>query len=125
MDISLQYKSPSPSFPSLPSAFFSASTNSPHNQAGYSESSFATGPSFAFTYPNPLSTVPAFTELLGAAGVSDADAGKGGTWGVKGVENGCAADLDVAAGGPSCVPEGAPRGEVCVLWLGEMEAGAR
>lgn len=69
--------------------------------------------------------MPAGTELRGkapSAGVSaDADEGAGGS----GVESGCAAEVDVAAGGPSCVLLGGLRAEVCVLWVAGVEAGWR
>lgn len=62
-------------------------------------------------YPNPLNGVPAATLLGGCAGPSDAplgalfgDEGMPGVFagdGVKGVENGCAAEVEVAGGGLS------------------------
>ena len=74
----------------------------PHSQLGYSESSSATGSFFPFKKFNPFSGVPAVTELftvgacfsaLGAC--NSAAEGEG----VKGVEKGCAAPVDVAAEG--------------------------
>ena len=62
-------------------------------------------------YPNPLNGVPAGTLLGGCAGPLDAalgvvfgDDGIPGVFagdGVKGVENGCAAEVEVAGGGLS------------------------
>lgn len=62
-------------------------------------------------YPNPLNGVPAGTLLGGCAGPLDAalrvvfgDGGISGVFegdGVKGVENGCAAEVEVAGGGLS------------------------
>lgn len=62
-------------------------------------------------YPNPLNGVPAATLLGGRAGPLDAalgvvlgDEGMPGVFegdGVKGVENGCAAEVEVAGGGLS------------------------
>lgn len=62
-------------------------------------------------YPNPLNGVPAATLLGGCAGPLDAafgavfgDEGRPGVFagdGVKGVENGCAAEVEVAGGGLS------------------------
>ena len=54
-------------------------------------------------YPNPLNGVPAGTELLICLCRADVETGNGGTVGEKGVENGWAADVDVAAGGSSWV----------------------
>lgn len=54
-------------------------------------------------YPSPLNWTPAATELLGIAEVSD-PLGIPGVFrgdGVKGVEKGWAADVDVAGGGDS------------------------
>lgn len=74
----------------------------PHSHVGYSESSKATGSFFPLIKFKPFSGVPAVTELftVGAAfsalglwsSAADGD-------GVKGVENGCAAPVDVAADG--------------------------
>ena len=60
-------------------------------------------------YPIPLRGVPAGMELFTLFGFS-----AGGVWGagVKGVEKGCAADVEVAAGEPSWLPDGGPRGEL-------------
>ena len=62
-------------------------------------------------YPNPLNGVPAGTLLEGCAGPLEAalglvpgDGGMPGVFegeGVKGVENGCAAEVEVARGGLS------------------------
>ena len=49
---------------------------------------------------------------MGAAGVCEACVGAGEE--VRGVENGCAAEVEVAAGGPSWLPEAGPRGEPTV-----------
>lgn len=115
----VQYKSPSSS--SLFSPFSPALSNRPHSHSGYSSSSFATGPSLPFTYPRPFSTVPALTELRGAAASGAVVLALLGIGAVRGVENGCAAEVEVAAGGPSCEVLGGPRGEVCVLWSGVVE----
>ena len=56
-------------------------------------------------YPNPLNGVPAGTLLRGGTGALElvlGDEGIPGVFegdGVNGVENGCAAEVDVAAGG--------------------------
>ena len=129
--MNIQYKSPSSPSPSLLSPFPPFSLSRPHSQSGYSESSFAMGGSLPLTYPSPFSTVPAFTELRGptaAAAASAASAevvvsegflvlGKGGVEGVSGVENGCAAEVERAAGG-------GPAGLGCVVWFGVVEGGA-
>ena len=60
--------------------------------------------------------------IAGAAEVCAACVGFGEV--VRGVENGCAADVEVAAGGPSWLPEAGPRGELSVSSLkedGEVE----
>ena len=98
--------------PTLPSSVLSpVGPSSPHSQSGYSESSFATSPSWPLRYPSPLSSVPAGALLGGRPGVLDAalgvvlgDEGIPGVFagdGVKGVEKGCAAEVDVARGGLS------------------------
>jgi hypothetical protein len=99
----IQNKSPSTdpasAFPSAPFAFFKI----PHNQAGYSPSSNATGSFFPFTKFKPLSVVPAATELFTVGAAFSAllgawrEAAEGDA--LKGVEKGCAAPVDVAAGG--------------------------
>jgi hypothetical protein len=102
-----------------------SSSKIPHSQSGYSWSSFAIGGSLPFRYPSPFKGVPAGTELFGAAG-SDGDAW--GTpvspFGVNGFEKGCAAPVEVAAGGPSCAPLGGPLGAAVVVeaYLMEVEA---
>lgn len=97
----VQNKSPStdPASAALSPPFF---FKIPHSQVGYSESSKATGSFFPLIKFRPLSGVPAETELftVGAAfcalgACSSAADGEG----VKGVENGCAAPVDVAAEG--------------------------
>ena len=99
--------------PATPSAFDAPciGSRSPQSHSGYSESSFATGPSWPLMYPNPLNGVPAGTLLEGCAGPLEATLGvvlgdgcmpgvlEGE--GVKGVENGCAAEVEVAGGGLS------------------------
>jgi hypothetical protein len=113
----VQNKSPStdpasaaPSAPPFP--FFRI----PHSQAGYSPSSKATGSFFPFTKFKPLSVVPAATELLTVGAAFSALLG---AWreeaegeALKGVEKGCAAPVDVAAGGVCEEEVGLPvRGE--------------
>ena len=97
----------------MPASFISPflGPRSSHSQSGYSESSLATGPSWPLIYPNPLNGVPAGTLLGGRAGplnvdfgVVFGDEGIPGVFagdGVKGVENGCAAEVEVAGGGLS------------------------
>ena len=99
--------------PAAPSSFRSPclGPSSPQSQSGYSESSLATGTSWPLIYPNPLNGVPAGALLGGCAGPWDValevvfgDEGISGVFegdGVKGVENGCAAEVEVAAGGLS------------------------
>ena len=80
-------------------------------------------------YPNPLNGVPAATLLGGCAGTLDAalgvvlgDEGISGVFegeGVKGVENGCAAEVEVAAGGLS------GRRDLEVVERGRRVAGRR
>lgn len=80
-------------------------------------------------YPSPLNGVPAATLLGGCAGTLDAalgvvlgDEGISGVFegeGVKGVENGCAAEVEVAAGGLS------GRRDLEVVERGRRVAGRR
>ena len=97
--------------PTNPSSFVlpCLGSRSPQSHSGYSESSFATGPSWPLIYPSPRNGVPAATLLGGRTGPLDAalgvvlgDEGISGVFegdGVKGVENGCAAEVEVAGGG--------------------------
>ena len=62
-----------------------------HSQSGYSESSFATGPSWALMYPNPLNSVPAGT-LLGGRGAGRAIPALGVVLGDEGIPGVCAGD---------------------------------
>lgn len=99
--------------PAAPSSVISPflGPRSPQSHSGYSESSLATGPSWPLIYPRPLNGVPAGTLLGGcvgplavAFGVVLGDGGISGVLegdGVKGVENGCAAEVEVAGGGLS------------------------
>ena len=59
-------------------------------------------------YPKPLKGVPADTELL-TLPEDDAAGFCGSSEGVAEAENGCAAEVEVAAGGPSWLFEGGPR----------------
>lgn len=75
----------------------------------------------------PLRTVPAATELLIGASAGFPD-GMGRSWfageGVRGVLKGCAAPVEVAAGGLCDDEEGPCRGAACVALLGDSVAAA-
>jgi hypothetical protein len=126
----IQNKSPSTdpasAFPSAPFAFFKI----PHNQAGYSPSSNATGSFFPFTKFKPLSVVPAATELFTVGAAFSAllgawrEAAEGDA--LKGVEKGCAAPVDEAAGGVCEELSGLPvRGEAVERWVGVVVMARR
>ena len=71
--------------------------------------------------PKPFKTVPPGTELLGCASSAESFGETASACGVNGVEKGCAAEADVAAGGPSWVADGGPRGAVVAIVKGEIE----
>ena len=58
------------------------------------------GGSLFFKYPSPFNGVPAGTELLTRSAFEDGSGAAPGV-GERGVENGCAAEVEVATGGPS------------------------
>lgn len=100
----------------------------PHSHAGYWSSSSATGSCFPFVKFSPLSTVPAGTLLLTTCGGGD-DFATGRSWfaadGDSGAEKGCAADVEVAAGG-LCDDVGEPcLGAAELILLGETLARVR
>jgi hypothetical protein len=118
----VQNKSPIPA----PSAVFSCRCNIVHNHSGYSSSGRATGSCLFFSKFKPLSGMPAGMLLFtnGATFFFAASV----AWpfrlpeaaGVRGSLNGCAADVDVAAGGVCDDVESPCRGAVCVATFGDM-----
>lgn len=83
------------------SAFFSCLVRISHSQLGYAESSIATGSSLFFKKFKPFNGVPAGIELF-TIGCAFSFAGAsfwGDVAGVIGLDSGCAAEVDVAAGG--------------------------
>lgn len=120
--VDVQNKSPCPA----PSAFVSCRCNIVHSHAGYSSSGSATGSVLFFSKFKPLSGVPAGMLLLtsGAAFFFDASA----AWalmladgaGVRGSLSGCAADVDVAAGGVRDEVESPCRGAGWVAVLADV-----
>jgi len=101
----------------LPSSF---SFTKPHSQLGYSSSFIASGSCFPFIKFNPLNGVPAGTDdNTKAGGVDFLATGFASVGGVEPALKGCAAEVDVAAGG-WCVALGEPcLGAVVVAAVGE------
>ena len=101
--LDLENRSPS-STPAPESLLAEDCSRTVHNHGGYSLSSNATGSCFPLRKFNPLSGVPATTELFTSTGGVDVFGGPGrfcflGGDDDRGVLNGCAAPVDVAAGG--------------------------
>jgi len=92
---SLQNKSPAAAL----SPFFSCRSNIVHNHFGYSSSASATGSCLSFKKLRPLSGVPAGTELRTKGAFFSAGFPSFFAAGVIGSLKGCAAEVDVAAGG--------------------------
>ena len=92
---SLQNKSPAAAL----SPFFSCRSNIVHSHSGYSSSASATGSCLSFKKLRPLSGVPAGTELRTKGAFFSAGFPSFFAAGVMSSLKGCAAEVDVAAGG--------------------------
>ncbi len=102
----------SPASPAFPSPSIFPLSSKPHSHSGYSLSSRASGVSLFFSNERPFSGVPAFKADTGGCGDDDDDlvdlVGEVGEVerygeGVKGVEKGWAAEVEVAGDGARAV----------------------